>query len=499
MRQASRITRRAWRVCSAISCLLVLPLTPSGLRAQDVSPEDQLQRAIYKDLVEINSAATDGDVSRASQAVARRLTAGGFAPDDVQVVGPTPKFVNVVATLRGRDRKAPPMLLMAHLDVVPARRAEWKFDPFVLRESEGWFYGRGALDDKAGASVIVANLLRWKRERFVPDRDVIAVFTCDEETTAQDGILWLIAHVPRLKEAEYALNSDGGQVRVVKSGRAVFDIQAAEKVYATWTFTVTNEGGHSSLPRADNAIYTLAGFLTRLAAYNFPVMINEITRAWFTRNADLETGVRADDLRAAGRGETSGPAIERLLGDTDLAARLRTTCVATMLTAGHAENALPQSATATVNCRIMPGVDAADVEKTLRGLAQDPSISVKTVYAPVPSGPSPLRPDLLSTIERLAPEFWKDPIVIPSMETGATDGLFLRNVGVPVYGVGAIAINPEDERSHGLDERVPVRSLYAAREFWYRMVMALTSGAPGSAARSPLPGQLAAPPAHSST
>jgi acetylornithine deacetylase/succinyl-diaminopimelate desuccinylase-like protein len=477
MRETSRIMRRAGRACGAIACLVVLSFVPQGPRAQDASPDDQVQRAIYKELVEINSAATDGDVSRASNAVARRLTAGGFPAEDVQVVGPTPKFVNVVATLRGRDPKARPILLMAHLDVVPARRADWKYDPFVLRESDGWFYGRGALDDKAGASVIVADMLRFKRERFVPDRDVIAVFTCDEETTAKDGILWLIAHVPRLKEAEYALNSDGGQVRVVKSGRAVFDIQAAEKVYATWTFTATNEGGHSSLPRPDNAIYALAGFLTRLAAYTFPVMTNEITRAWFTRSADLETGQRADDLRAAGRGETSGPAIERLLGDTHLAALLRTTCVATMLAGGHAENALAQSATATVNCRIMPGMDAADVERTLRGLTQDPSISVRTIYAPVPSGPSPLRPELLSTIEGLAPEFWKDPLVIPSMETGATDGLFLRNVGVPVYGVGAIAINPEDQRSHGLDERVPVRSVYAAREFWYRMLKALTSDA----------------------
>ena len=466
------------RGCCAISCLAALALVLPGPDAQDASPEDRLQRAIYKELVEINSAATDGDVSRASNAVARQLTAGGFSADDVQVIGPSPRLVNVVATLRGRDGKARPILLMAHLDVVPARRADWKYDPFVLRESEGWFYGRGALDDKAGASVIVANLLRFRRERFIPDRDVIAVFTCDEETTAQDGILWLIAHVPRLKEAEYALNSDGGQVRVVRSGRAVFDIQAAEKVYATWTFTATNEGGHSSLPRSDNAIYTLAGFLTRLAAHSFPVTTNEITRAWFTRSADLETGERADDLRAAGRGETSGPAIERLLKDTHLAALLRTTCVATMLAGGHAENALPQSATATVNCRIMPGVDAADVERALRDLTQDPSISVKTVYAPVPSGPSPLRDDLLSTIERLASEFWKDPLVVPSMETGATDGLFLRNVGVPVYGVGAIAINPEDQRSHGLDERVPVRSVYAAREFWYRMLKALTSGAP---------------------
>ena len=442
--------------------------------------QDTVQRAIFKELLELNTSQMGGDVSRATRAVQHRLRAAGYALKDVPVVGGSPKCLNLVATLRGRDATAKPVLLLAHLDVVSARPSDWKYDPYILREAGGWFYGRGALDNKAGASILIANMVRWKRERFTPLRDVIMVLTCDEESTAEGGIQWLIAHVPRLSTADYALNTDAGGVSETKGGKMSFDISAAEKVYATFELTARNPGGHSSLPRPDNAIYALAAALGRLSAYTFPVTYNDVSRTSFTRSAELESGQLADDMRAAGRGETSGPAIDRLSSVTHLSPQLRTTCVATMLRGGHAENALPQAATATVNCRVFPSVAIADVEKTLVRVAADTSITVTLTYQPVASPPSPLRPDIVPAIERLAAEFFKNAVAVPSMSNGASDGLYLRNVGVPVYGVSALEMAPEDDRSHGLDERVPVASLYKAREFWYRMVKELLTKSPAA-------------------
>ncbi len=450
-------------------------LTASALAQRPGPHPDSLHRAIFKELVEINSSPAGGKVSQASRAMARRLVAAGFAPGDVRVVGPSPACLNVVATLRGRDRAAKPILLMAHLDVVNAERKDWKYDPFVLREENGYFLGRGVLDNKAGASVIVANMVTMKRERFVPQRDVILVLTCDEETTAESGMIWLLANVPRLKTAAYALNTDAGGVYPTESGRPAFDMQAAEKTYMTFELTATNEGGHSSVPRPDNAIYALSAGLARLAAFSFPVEYNAVTQAWYARSAGLETGQLAEDMRAAGRGETSGPAIDRLLAVPYLGAGLHTTCVATMLRGGHAENALPQAATATVNCRVMPGTDAATVQRTLERVVADSTITATLTYPPTPSGPSPLLPEVMGTVERLAATYWPGSVVMPEMSNGATDGLYLRNAGVPVFGLGAIAMRPEDDRSHGLDERVPVASVYRARTFWDKMVRELAS------------------------
>jgi acetylornithine deacetylase/succinyl-diaminopimelate desuccinylase-like protein len=445
------------------------------LAAQAPGSDDAEHRAIFKELVELNTSPDGGDVSRATRAVERRLLAAGYAAADVAVVGPSRACENLVATLAGADRKAKPLLLLAHLDVVPARRADWTFDPYVLREEGGWFYGRGAVDNKAGASVLVANMARWKRDGFVPARDVVMVLTCDEEGTADQGMRWLLAEKPRLREADYALNTDAGGVSPTSGGRIVFAAQAAEKVYATFALSATNPGGHSSVPRADNAIYALAAALQRLAAFTFPVELNDVSRAMFARTAEIEAGAMADDLRAAAAGATAGPAIDRLRRVPHLDAQLRTTCVATMLAAGHAENALPQSATATVNCRIVPGTDIAAVESTLARLTADLGLTVTVVYAPMASPPSPLRADVMRTIERLAAEQWPASVVVPEMSAGATDGLFLRNAGVPVYGVSALLMDPADDRSHGLDERVPVASLYAARLYWDRLVRALSA------------------------
>jgi acetylornithine deacetylase/succinyl-diaminopimelate desuccinylase-like protein len=453
---------------------LVLCLGGGPTAAQNApSSLDAEHREIFRELVEINTSPDGGSVAPAAQAVARRLATAGFPAGDVEAIGPNASCVNVVATLRGRDAAARPVLLLAHLDVVPARRQDWEFDPYVLRDERGWFFGRGTLDNKAGASGLVANMVRWKREGFVPARDVLMVLTCDEETTAEGGIQWLLRERPRLRSADYALNTDAGGVERRQSGRVAFYVQAAEKAYVTFAITATNEGGHSSVPRADNAIYALAAALGRLAAHRFPIQYNPVSQASFARTARIETGQLADDLAAAGRGETSGNAIERLSAVPDLNSDLRTTCVATMLSGGHAENALPQSATATVNCRVFPGVPEADVQRTIEGLVADRSITISTVTPMTPSPASPLRDDVLPAIERVADAFWAGATVIPSQSAGATDGLYLRNAGVPVFGVSAIEIPPDEDRSHGLNERVPVRSLYEAREYWYVLVKAL--------------------------
>jgi acetylornithine deacetylase/succinyl-diaminopimelate desuccinylase-like protein len=456
-----------------VAWLALVPLAAVAGDQYVASDLDREHREIFRELVEINTSPEGGSVAPAARAVAARLAAAGFAAADVETIGPNASCVNVVATLRGRDAAARPVLLLAHLDVVPAKREDWEFDPYVLREENGWFLGRGTMDNKAGASGLVANLIRWKRERFVPSRDLIVVLTCDEETTAAAGMQWLLRERPRLRTADYALNTDAGGVERQGSGRVGFFLQAAEKQYVTFALTARNEGGHSSIPRPDNAIYALAAALGRLAAHRFPVQYNPVSQASFARTASIESGPLAQDLAAAGRGETSGAAIERLAALPHIDNALRTTCVATMLSGGHAENALPQSATATVNCRVFPGVFEAEVKRVLERVVGDRTITIATTTAMVPSPASPLRDDLLPAIEQVASAFWKNATVIPSMSAGATDGLYLRSIGVPVFGLSGIEIRPEDERSHGLNERVPVRSLYESREFWNRMVRSL--------------------------
>ena len=459
-----------------VSVSFVLAAAAPAVGAQPaLSPGDSAHRAIYRELVEIDSSPAGGREPEAAAAVGERLRRAGFPAEAVVVDGPTPGCRNVVATLAGRNRETPPLLMLAHLDVVDARREDWAHDPFVLREADGYFFGRGTLVNKAGASVLVANMVQWKRDGFVPARDVVMVLTCDEETTAEQGMQWVLQHDPHLRTAEYALNTDAGGVTRTAGGRYVVNAQAAEKVYATFTITATNPGGHSSVPRADNAIYALAAALQRLAAYHFPVGYNDVTRESFARRAPLESGPHAGDLAAAGRGDASGPAIDRLSAVPHENAQIRTTCVATMLSGGHAENALPQSAAATVNCRILPGEPVASIQRQLTAIVDDPTLAVALTYQPVASPPSPLRPDVMRVVERLSAEFWPGSAVVPGMSTGATDGLYLRNAGVPVYGVAALVLQDDEDFSHGLDERLPVASLYQAREFWDRLVRSLTA------------------------
>jgi acetylornithine deacetylase/succinyl-diaminopimelate desuccinylase-like protein len=351
--------------------------------------------------------------------------------------------------------------------------------PFTLLERDGWFYGRGTTDNKAGAAILVANLVRLSRERWRPRRDVIVVLTGDEETS-QASIEWLLKEHRPLVDAELALNTDSGGI-ILRDGRpSLFTVQASEKVYADYQLEVTDPGGHSSLARPDNPIYTLAAALERIGRHQFPLNVTEVARLFFERSALVETGQLAADMRAVAATPPDAAAAARLSRSPFYNARLRTTCVATRVEAGHANNALPQSARAVVNCRILPGEPAAPVEAALRQLAGD-RVRLTVLSPPVTSPPSPLSAEMLTRFERLAGTLWPGVPVTPVMEAGATDGLFVRRAGIPTYAPSALPEDPDDVRAHGKDERVGVEALHRSAEFWYRLVK--TFGDEPSAAR----------------
>jgi acetylornithine deacetylase/succinyl-diaminopimelate desuccinylase-like protein len=397
----------------------------------------------------------------------------------VRILAPEPRKGNLIARLKGNGKKRP-VLLLAHLDVVQAKREDWAVDPFVFLEKDGYFYGRGTLDVKGGAATLVAAFVRLRQEQWAPDRDLILALTADEEGGPDNGVAWLLANRRDLIDAAYAINLDAGGGELRGGKITALDVQASEKVYASFSLTVKNAGGHSSLPTKENAIYRLAAGLGRLAAFEFPVQLTDITRTYFERMAAL-SGTQAADMRAVARKTPDLAAAARLAAKSPFHnALLRTTCVATMLQAGHAENALPQTAQAMVNCRILPIDDAAAVQQALVRVLADPQIIVAPMGTPTPSPPSPLAPEPLSAIEAAAKAVWGSaPVVpiIPHMETGATDGLLLRNAGIPVYGVTGISYDPEDVRAHGKDERIFVKSYYEGLEFAYQIARALASPA----------------------
>ena len=460
------------RLAVAIVGSTVLASSASAQSAPTAA-DSALAREIYEELVEIPSVSGTAETTRAARAMAQRLLDAGFPAADVHVVGPDTAGT-LVATYRG-TAAAPPILLLAHLDVVPALRADWSYDPFVLTEEDGWWYARGSSDNKAGAAMLIANFVRLKREGFVPNRDLIVVLTGDEETSSA-AIKWLVSAEGRqlIDDPVFALNTDAGGGELAGGRERSFNIQASEKIYLSFRLEVTNPGGHSSRPRPDNAIYQLVAGLDRLARHRFPIALNDVTRGFFARQAELDGGAGAADLRAASGGDVE--AAERLAAASSFYnALLRTTCVATRLEAGHADNALPQSARAIVNCRILPTETADAVERTLHEVLADSTIKVERVAEPTPSPPSPLVPEVLGPIEALVAEFWPGVPIVPTMSTGATDGLYVRNAGIPVYGVAAIFGDPEDSRAHGRDERVAIERFYEALEFWYRMVRAFSS------------------------
>ncbi len=454
---------------------LLIVATLGAIASAELGSNEQRARDVFKELIEINTTDSAGSTTKAADAVAARLKAAGFPAADVQVLGPDPRKGNLVARYRGTGGRRP-ILLLAHLDVVEARRADWSVDPFTFLEKDGYFYGRGTSDDKQMAAGFTANLIRLKQEGFAPDRDLILALTADEEGGGFNGVDWLIKTHRDLIGADFAINEGGGGE--MKNGRyLVLAVEASEKVYQDFHLEVKNPGGHSSLPVKDNAIYHLAGGLERLSRYDFPVELNEISRAYFERSAGVQADSRvAADMRAVAEPTPDPRAAARLSAASPFYnSVLRTTCVATMLSGGHAPNALPQTAGANVNCRILPGVPPASVKETLVRILDDPTIAVDFVDQAKPSPPSPLRPEIMGPIEAITKQMFPGVGVVPVMETGATDGLYLRNAGIPTYGVDGTFGDVDDVRAHGRDERVGVKQFYDGVEFQYRLIKALSS------------------------
>ena len=459
------------------ACLAVL-FSCIAIRAHALDPQQQLTLDIFKDLIEINTVTATGDTARAAEAMAARLRAAGFAGSDVQVLSPAPRKGNLVARLRGSGARRP-ILLLAHLDVVPANPADWSVEPFKLTERDGYFYGRGTSDDKYMAASFVASLIRYRQEGYRPDRDIIVALETDEEILDRNalGIQWLLKHHRDLIDAEFALNEGGGVG--LKAGKPIRNsVQTSEKVSLTYQLEVTDRGGHSAVPRADNPIYRLAEGLSRLSKFRFPIRLNETTRAYFERTAELENDQIAADIRSviSSHPDAASPSVMRLAANPVYNAQLRTTCVATMLEGGHAYNALPQAARATVNCRIMPGEPPDEVKTTLLAVLADDRIVVRQIGEAVLSGPSPLRDEIMGAIAKLSAEFWPGAPVVPVMSAGATDGSYLRNAGIPTYGHSGLAGDIDDVRAHGRDERVLVSSFFAGHEYLYRLVKLLAGG-----------------------
>ena len=449
----------------------------SGCADDQADPD--LARDIMAELVAVNTAPSGGDDMREAVAiVVRHLRASGFDDDDISVLGETDKLQNLVVRFRSEKPEKRPMLLMAHLDVVEALPEDWNYDPFVMTLDDGYYYGRGTNDNKAGAAMIIATLIRLRNEGFAPDRDLIVMLTADEETTGS-ATRWLLSEHRNLVDAEFALNTDGGTILLIDGKPLAKMVQTSEKIFASFVLQASDPGGHSSRPHRDSAISRLSRALVDLEAYDFPIDLNDTTRAFFERW--ILIAPEDEPLIRAVLSEQKDPALlDALLDEHYYNALARTTCVATQLSGGHAENALPQTARAVVNCRYLPQSDVADVKASLQKLASKYDVSVSDMDPSTPSPPSPLDDAIIGPITAIAKAMWNDIAVIPEMSTGATDGAYVRNAGIPVYAVSAIAEDPNDMRAHGQDERISVQAFKQANEYWYRLIrtFATPSGKP---------------------
>ena len=473
------------RFGSWLALLVIVLSTICYSQTQLDNADQQLSRDIFQQLIDINTTESVGSTTVAAQAMAKRLLDAGFPAKDVIVLSPDARHGNMVARYRGTGAHQP-ILLIGHLDVVEARRSDWTTDPFKFIEKDGYFYGRGTQDMKSDDAIWVADFIRLKREGYKPDRDLILALTADEEGGNHNGVDWLIKNHRDLINAEYVLNSDGGGVDTVNSKPLFISMDGSEKLYGDYQLKVTNPGGHSSLPEPDNAIYHVADALARLQKYQFPVELNPVTRGYFERMSTIEHGQRAADMKAILNTPPDQAAIARLSNDPVFNATMRTTCVATRLEAGHANNALPQTATAIVNCRILPGHTREEVRQQLIKIFADPKVEVRYMAndgtlmdrAPEQLGYAPvqLRPDVMQTLDKVAAEMWPGAPVIPTMSTGASDGIYTNAAGLPTFGISGIAIDMDDVRAHGKDERLGVQSYYNAAQFYYRFLKALTGG-----------------------
>jgi acetylornithine deacetylase/succinyl-diaminopimelate desuccinylase-like protein len=462
-----------------ICAVLLVP----NLNAQTDNSK-QLAHDIFKQLIEINTTDSVGNVTTASEAMAQRFRDAGFPEKDIYIGGPNDRKKNLVVRLHGSGKQKP-VLLIGHLDVVEARREDWTTDPFQFLEKDGYFYGRGTEDMKDGDAIMATTLIRFKQEGFVPDRDVILALTADEEGGKSNGVDWLLRNQRNLIDAEFVLNHDGGEVQMDHGKAIALTVDATEKLYSDYQLVVTNPGGHSSLPRPDNAIYELSHALMNLEQYKFPVELNTVTRAYYEHLAKVTTGEHASALQAILRTPPDAEAVKRVSEDPTDNSKLHTTCVATRLSGGHANNALPGRAEAVVNCRILPGHSKQEIRQELAKVFADPKLEIRYVtnagetLDDIPDqrsfAPPPPKPDVFDAITRVAAKMWPGIPVFPTMATGASDGVYTMGAGLPTYGVSGVEAERNDHREHGRDERVPVEAFDRGVDFYYRFLKTLTT------------------------
>ena len=470
----------ARRIGALTALCFLLPSLPA---AQLDEPTRKLARDLFQQLIEINTTDSSGSTTKAAQAIAKRFTDAGFAAADLKIAGPDDARQNLVIRLHASGTAArKPILIICHLDVVEAKRADWTTDPFQFVEKDGYFYGRGTQDVKDNDAALVTDLIRFRRENWHPNRDLIVALTAGEESGLSNGVDWLLKNHRDWIDAEYVLNPDGGGV-TSRNGEIVnVDVEASEKLYADFQLTATNPGGHSSLPVPDNAIYRVADGLARLEKVIFPLELNEITRTYFERRAPLESGQVKDDMQSLVRIPPNPEAVKRLSDDPRYNSLLRTTCVPTRLNGGHANNALPQLAQAIVNCRILPGHSAEEIRQMIVAVVNDPKVKVQYLDGGRPLDKAPdtkafppvlPKPEVLQPLEKVAAAMWPGAPVIPEMETGASDSVHTIAAGMPSYGISGMAIDQDDVRAHGKDERIRTSSFYDGVEFYYLYLKAL--------------------------
>lgn len=453
---------------SLLACLIVAPANASDNFG---NAKDLLAK-----LISIKTVEGSGETKAAANYLKGEFIKAGIADSDITRIDHEGNISSLIVRYRGTNNGEKPILVMAHMDVVPAERKDWSMDPFTLNEKGGKLLGRGVEDNKGGVATTAATIIGFAREGYKPDRDIILVYSGDEETNGF-SLVDILKNHRNLIEAEYALNTDAGGGQIRKGVATSYSIQASEKTYLSFKLTTTNSGGHSSLPRPDNAIYDLVGSLQRISRYQFPVMLNPVSMGYFKEMAKVSQADTATAMRKIAL-DPSDTAAAKILSEKSAYynAVMRTTCVATMLEAGHAENALPQSASATINCRIVPTQSAESVQDTLTRLVANKKVTISRIAEPKPSDPSPLRPDVLEALDATLLDIWGSLPIIPTMSTGATDGLYVRNAGIPVYGVGGIFTAETDGNAHGRDERIQLESFNKAVSHWDGLLRRLTGG-----------------------
>jgi acetylornithine deacetylase/succinyl-diaminopimelate desuccinylase-like protein len=475
-------------LCLALPLLLRAQQTGAQQTVQPDEATRHLAHDMFKQLVEINTTDSVDSVTAAAEAMAQRFRDAGFPESDIHVLGPNDRKKNLVVRLHGSG-KHKPVLLIGHLDVVEARREDWSTDPFKLVEQEGYFYGRGSSDMKDGDAIMSATLMRMKKEGYVPSRDIILALTADEEGGTSNGVDWLLKNRRELIDAEFVMNHDGGGVLSEHGKPLMMEVNATEKLYSDFVLTATNPGGHSSLPRPDNAIYELAAAITRIANYQFPFELNNITRAYYEGQRKISTGQRAADITAILKTPPDLDAVARLSKDPIDNSTMHTTCVPTRLSAGHANNALPQTAQANINCRILPGHSLEETRLALVKIIDDSKIvasKTKVQYRDIDGQvldhgsdrhsfvpPAP-RQDVFDALRQVVGEMWPDIPVLPTMATGASDGVYTNAAGMPTYIISGEQYDRDDIRAHGRDERMSVQSFYRAVDFYYAFLKEVT-------------------------